>query len=447
MTRKLLSFLILMVLLLTGCQIKDGDKVIDENKIVEEKNIIPVANAGLDRRVIVEQSNEFSAVESYDQDGEIISYHWDLGDGNSQNGEKINHIFGTSGTFIVTLTVTDDEGVTATDTTEVTVIETEKSVYVEGRQIIAGDVPFYIKGVCWSPVGIGGTVPFDLDFSGYVELDAPLMAAAGINVIRTYQPFVDREAMDILYDNGIFIINTVYDWGGNDPDVVIDMVNQLKDHPAILMWCIGNEWNDNGIYVGLNMTESIDRINEVASLIKSVDTTHPITTVYATTPSEDTINSMPDIDIWGLNYYLELGFEFPAIGNVFDDWNTRSTKPMFIAEYGADAWNANIPGIDLDSQAEATRVLTQIILDNSVVVYPDKICSGGSIFEWCDEWWKVDEYFGGSLTIQDVGGLSNPVDGPYPDRIYNEEYWGIVDIDRNLRPAYYELQTLYNADN
>lgn len=403
-------------------------------------NQLPTTNIGLDRSIIADQEIHFNAIETTDQDGEITDYHWDFGDASSSTEVSPYHTYSEPGTYNIILTVTDNSGGTSSDSCEITVVSKDESVYVEGRKVIVNSVPFYIKGVCWSPLDIGATLPGGINYTGYVEQDAPLMAAAGINVVRSYMPITDRHTLDIFYAHGIYIINTVYYYGGHEPEIVIDIVNQIKDHPAILMWCIGNEWNDNFIYSNLSYHSSISKLNSAAEFIKSVDITHPITTVYATTPPLSTIESMPKIDIWGLNYYLDLGFEHPQLGNVFLDWEGRSEKPMFVAEYGADSWNASIPALDEDSQAYATRILTQEIWDNSVVHYSDKVCSGGVIFEWCDEWWKE-----GSTLTQDIGGISNNFDGPYPDAIYNEEYWGITDIYRNPRPAYYELQNIYTA--
>ncbi len=52
----------------------------------------------------------FDASNSNAPDGEIVSYQWDLGDGNTASGEKVTHSYDTPYTYIITLTVTDDGG-------------------------------------------------------------------------------------------------------------------------------------------------------------------------------------------------------------------------------------------------------------------------------------------------------------------------------------------------
>jgi len=49
---------------------------------------------------------------SVDNDGYIVSYRWDLGDGTVVDGPQVSHAYDTSGDKLVTLQVTDDRGAT-----------------------------------------------------------------------------------------------------------------------------------------------------------------------------------------------------------------------------------------------------------------------------------------------------------------------------------------------
>ena len=60
---------------------------------------------------------------SVDVDGEIVSYFWDFGDGNTSTEQNPVHTYGAPGTYTVTLTVTDDEGFTHTATDQYTVFQ------------------------------------------------------------------------------------------------------------------------------------------------------------------------------------------------------------------------------------------------------------------------------------------------------------------------------------
>jgi len=64
----------------------------------------------------------FDGSASYDSDGgEIASYNWDFGDGNTGEGMMPTHTYTAAGTYIVSLTVVDDEGMSSTNTTTATI--------------------------------------------------------------------------------------------------------------------------------------------------------------------------------------------------------------------------------------------------------------------------------------------------------------------------------------
>jgi len=126
-------------------------------------------------------------------------------------------------------------------------------------------------------------------------------------------------------------------------------------------------------------------------------------------------------------------------GDLFDVYAGMSQKPMFLGEYGADAFNAKIQQEDQQAQADATRELTEEIVARSSLG-SNGVCLGGFIFEFNDEWHKDGS---GSPSVQDKGGVA-PGGGPYPDSTFNEEWWGLVKIDRSPRLAF---QAYADIDN
>jgi chitodextrinase len=82
---------------------------------LELNNFSPIADAGLDQKVITGEIVYFDGSGSYHPGGYIVSYEWDFGDTTNGTGETITHQYTNEGNFTVTLTVTDNEGITDTD--------------------------------------------------------------------------------------------------------------------------------------------------------------------------------------------------------------------------------------------------------------------------------------------------------------------------------------------
>ncbi len=82
----------------------------------------PVAAPGPDRRTDRITDLAFDGRSSHDPDGTVVAWAWDFGDGGRARGPIVAHRYRSLGTFRVTLTVTDDEGLTGAATALVTVV-------------------------------------------------------------------------------------------------------------------------------------------------------------------------------------------------------------------------------------------------------------------------------------------------------------------------------------
>lgn len=87
-----------------------------EEMTVSVDNQLPTAEFEVD----VESSTVYAdASNASDPDGEIVSYEWRWGDGNSSTGQTASHEYATPEGYTIELTVIDDDGGSATERTEV----------------------------------------------------------------------------------------------------------------------------------------------------------------------------------------------------------------------------------------------------------------------------------------------------------------------------------------
>jgi hypothetical protein len=56
----------------------------------------------------LETNFSFDGSQSHDSDGQITNFFWNFGDGNSGNGKQVQHKYPRTGTFGITLTITDN---------------------------------------------------------------------------------------------------------------------------------------------------------------------------------------------------------------------------------------------------------------------------------------------------------------------------------------------------
>ena len=86
-----------------------------------EYDIPPVADADGPYQGTTGVTIQFDGTGSSDVDGTITTYQWNFGDGQAGSGAAPTHAYTTAGDYTVTLTVTDNNGLTDDDQTTVTV--------------------------------------------------------------------------------------------------------------------------------------------------------------------------------------------------------------------------------------------------------------------------------------------------------------------------------------
>jgi hypothetical protein len=264
------------------------------------------------------------------------------------------------------------------------------------------------------------------------------MVEAGVNTIRVYAPIDNVAVLDEINSAGIKIIMSFgYNQGGYFDMLsgsFINYVNKYKNHDAILLWELGNEFNYHPEWFDGDMQNWYTALNNAADLIHKNDSSHPVTTAHGELPDSIALSSCPNIDVWGLNVYR---WDNPK--KIFSEWSAVSTKPMYLSEAGGDSYmtiskNDYKQGENEKAQADATRNILDAIFSSR------DICSGVTMFSFVDEWWKA-----GSNNVQNVGGWAPNSSGVPYDGTPNEEYWGIVDIERNKKKAFSVIKEKYTS--
>ena len=168
-----------------------------------------------------------------------------------------------------------------------------------------------------------------------------LLATAGGNSIRNWSTDGLGELLDEAHKHGLTVC--VGMWLGHERhgfdyqneaavvkqlDDCLRAVRQHKDHPAVLLWAIGNEMEGDGKNPAIWYA-----VNHIAREIKRIDPDHPTMTVIAELGEKgNKVRSIerfcPDIDIIGVNSY-------GGISTLAERYRKSGvTKPYIVTEHG-----------------------------------------------------------------------------------------------------------------
>ncbi|WP_119462357.1 PKD domain-containing protein [Rhodospirillaceae bacterium SYSU D60014] len=157
------------------------------DQIIVDVNVPPVAVAGLDRRASVGETVELDGRPSYDIDGQVTGWSWDLGDGTTAEGPTVAHRYERPGTYAVTLTVRDAAGLansTATNSARIIVNDPPVAAAGPDRKVAVGEIIAFdgrgsldhdgkLVHYAWDfgdkSEGVGAEVPYAYDRPGTYE--------------------------------------------------------------------------------------------------------------------------------------------------------------------------------------------------------------------------------------------------------------------------------------
>lgn len=253
-----------------------------------------------------------------------------------------------------------------------------------GWQLTRGGEPYFIRGA-------GGTASLQQ------------LAAAGANSVRTW----GADDIDALLDEahalglsatvGIWLGHARhgFDYGDSEQvDAQLERarrtVLRYRDHPALLLWGIGNEMegfadgDDPRIWAA---------VNEVAAMVKELDPLHPTMTVTAEIGGARVMSVRdlcPEVDIHGINAYggaPSLLERYRAAGG---------TKPYVLTEFGPiGPWEAGNTawGAPIEQISAAKAAFYRHAYERGVLAAPG-LALGAYAFNWGFKMEGTSTWFG-----------------------------------------------------
>ena len=159
---------------------------------------------------------------------------------------------------------------------------------------------------------------------------------------------------------------------------VLETVAQIKDHPALLCYALGNEMELGEP----NPKEMWQFINRLAKKVKAADPNHPVGTVVADMwkdKADAIIAYAPELQYMGLNSYggaLTVGKRWRELGGKI---------PYILTEYGpmgAGECGKAPNGLPLEWTSTRKAEWYRDVYQKTILEEKDKWCLGGYVFTW-----------------------------------------------------------------
>lgn len=194
-----------------------------------------------------------------------------------------------------------------------------------------------------------------------------------------------------------------------------DIVRKFKDHPALLLWGVGNE-----VDLFYTNTKVWDAINDIAKMIHEEDKNHPTSTVTAGLDSNEVVLikvKAPHIDIYGINTYGD-------IGNVKENIRKFGWQgPYMITEWGPNGhWESQKTewGSSIEASSSEKAKIYQERYEKYIFADKEK-CLGSYVFLWGNKQEYTSTWYG---LFDEEGKPTETVDAV-------ERSWKGMPVDNN----------------
>jgi beta-galactosidase len=274
-----------------------------------------------------------------------------------------------------------------------------------------------------------------------LERQLQLLKAMGVNSIRTSHNPPAAELLDLCDEMGFVVMDEMFDmWKKkkSDHDYSIywdewhkrdleDFIIRDRNHPSVIMWSIGNEileqWDSTGTRIA----------KDLASIVRSLDTTRPITAANNAPVPDNKIIQSGVLDLIGFNYNHDKFENFPKTfpGQKFIATETTSAL--------ATRGHYDMPSDSIRRWPIAwDKVFTEGNPGNTVSAYDNVSAPWGSTHEETLRIMKKHSYLSGMFIWTGFDYLGEPTPYIWPSR---SSYFGVLDLAGFPKDAYYLYQS------
>jgi hypothetical protein len=247
--------------------------------------------------------------------------------------------------------------------------------------------------------------PFHIKGGGLGDIDQETLVARGGNSFRTWSTGDDvakvRAMLDRAQRNGLKVamgLDVARERHGFDYDDAAAVAAQqqrieaevalYKDHPAVLMWLVGNELN-----LEHRNPKVWNAVNDITLAIHRIDPNHPVMTPLAGfTPAliAEIKARAPALDLIGVQLYGDIN-ELPAKLRA-----SKWTGPYVVTEWGPTGhWESPLTNWDAAIEDDASRKAERLIERYQAYIAPDQRQGLGSyVFLWGQKQERTPTWYG-----------------------------------------------------